>query len=90
MSVLTRLKEIEQAVTVPLLNIQDELDGSLGALGGLRNLLAGKNDVDSEGLFALVDMIEARFRRVDALIQAYVYTTCGPAPTPRYPDARPI
>lgn len=85
MSVIARLKEIEQLVSTPLLNVQDELDGGLLALAGLRNLLELRNDPGSEGLDELVRMIEERFKRADGLLQALAYQTFGPRPgaTPR-------
>jgi hypothetical protein len=73
MSVITKLKEIEQAVSTPLLNVQDEMDGGLTALAGLRNLLEASSDSEQEGVAELVRMIEARFRRVDALLQGLAY-----------------
>lgn len=80
MSVIARLKEIEQLVSMPLLNVQDELDGGLRALAGLRVLLAGHSDFDSEGLGELVRMVEERFRRADGLLQALAYQIFGPNP----------
>jgi hypothetical protein len=80
MSVITKLKEIEQAVSTPLLNVQDELDGGLTALAGLRNLLEASSDSEQEGVAELVRMIEARFRRADVLLQAMAYQTFGSRP----------
>jgi hypothetical protein len=83
MSVITKLKEIEQAVSTPLLNVQDEMDGGLTALAGLRNLLEASSDSEQEGVAELVRMIEARFRRADALLQAMAYQTFGARPGPK-------
>jgi hypothetical protein len=83
MSVIARLKEIEQLVSVPLLNVQDELDGGLAALAGLRNLLEARSDPENEGVAELVRMIEARFRRADVLLQAMAYQTFGARPGPK-------
>jgi hypothetical protein len=85
MSVITKLKEIEQAVSTPLLNVQDEMDGGLTALAGLRNLLEASSDSEQEGVAELVRMIEARFRRADALLQAMAYQTFGARPGPKAP-----
>jgi hypothetical protein len=83
MSVIARLKEIEQLVSVPLLNVQDELDGGLAALAGLRNLLEARSDPENEGVAELVRMIEDRFRRADVLLQAMAYQTFGARPGPK-------
>jgi hypothetical protein len=83
MSVITKLKEIEQAISTPLLNVQDEMDGGLTALAGLRNLLEASSDSEQEGVAELVRMIEARFRRADALLQAMAYQTFGARPGPK-------
>jgi hypothetical protein len=83
MSVITKLKEIEQAVSTPLLNVQDEMDGGLTALAGLRNLLEASSDSEQEGVAELVRMIEARFRRADALLQVMAYQTFGARPGPK-------
>jgi hypothetical protein len=83
MSVIAKLKEIEQAVSTPLLNVQDEMDGGLTALAGLRNLLEASSDSEQEGVAELVRMIEARFRRADALLQAMAYQTFGARPGPK-------
>jgi hypothetical protein len=83
MSVIARLKEIEQLVSVPLLNVQDELDGGLTALAGLRNLLEARSDPENEGVAELVRMIEDRFRRADVLLQAMAYQTFGARPGPK-------
>ena len=83
MSVITKLKEIEQAVSTPLLNVQDEMDGGLTALAGLRHLLEASSDSEQEGVAELVRMIEARFRRADALLQAMAYQTFGARPGPK-------
>jgi hypothetical protein len=83
MSVITKLKEIEQAVSTPLLNVQNEMDGGLTALAGLRNLLEASSDSEQEGVAELVRMIEARFRRADALLQAMAYQTFGARPGPK-------
>lgn len=78
MSVIARLKEIEALVSAPLLNVQDELDGGLMALAGLRNLLAGQAQTEIEGVAELVRMIEERFQRADGLLQVLAYQTFGP------------
>ncbi len=83
MSVITKLKEIEQAISTPLLNVQDEMDGGLTALAGLRNLLEASSDSEQEGVAELVRMIEARFRRADVLLQAMAYQTFGARPGPK-------
>ena len=83
MSVITKLKEIEQAVSTPLLNVQDEMDGGLTALAGLRNLLEASSDSEQEGVAELVRMIEDRFRRADVLLQAMAYQTFGARPGPK-------
>ena len=83
MSVIAKLKEIEQAVSTPLLNVQDELDGGLTALAGLRNLLEARSDPENEGVAELVRMIEDRFRRADALLQGMAYQTFGTRPGPK-------
>jgi hypothetical protein len=83
MSVITKLKEIEQAVSTPLRNVQAEMDGGLTALAGLRNLLEASSDSEQEGVAELVRMIEARFRRADALLQAMAYQTFGARPGPK-------
>jgi hypothetical protein len=83
MSVITKLKEIEQAVSTPLLRVQDEMDGGLTALAGLRNLLEASSDAEQEGVAELVRMIEDRFRRADALLQAMAYQTFGARPGPK-------
>ena len=80
MSVIARLKEIEQLVSTPLLNVQDELDGGLRALAGLRALMVGQQGSESEGLDELLSMIEERFLRADALLQALAYQTFGVGP----------
>lgn len=78
MSIIARLKEIEAAVSVPLLNIQDELSGGLRALSGIRSLLAAQNSSETDGLEELVRMVEERFERVDALLYAFAHATFGP------------
>ncbi|MCA3517677.1 MAG: hypothetical protein IOC88_12425 [Rhodobacter sp.] len=78
MSVIARLKEIEALVSVPLLNVQDELDGGLTALAGLRSLLEARSDSENEGIAELVRMIEARFLRADAHLKGLAYQTFGP------------
>ena len=85
MSVIARLKEIEQLVSVPLLNVQDELDGGLTALAGLRSLLDERTDPDSAGVAELVRMIEDRFRRADDRLKLLASQHFGPRPgsTPR-------
>lgn len=83
MSVIAKLKEIEQAVSTPLLNVQDEIDGGLTALAGLRNLLESSSDSANEGVAELVRMIEDRFRRADGLLQGMAYQTFGTRPGPK-------
>ena len=85
MSIIAKLKEIEAAVSVPLLNIQDELSGGLLALAGLRSLTADQPGSENERLNALLGLIEERFLRTDGLLEAFAYQTFGlrPGVTPR-------
>ena len=80
MSVLARLKDIENLVSTPLLRAQDELDGGVMALSSLRNLLAAQNDEQSQGLFQLVCMIEDKLKHANAQLQALAYNTFGTIP----------
>jgi hypothetical protein len=80
MSVLTSLREIEEQLRKPLLDVQDQMNEGLAAMGGLRNLLAGQGMDHDEGLVALVTMIDAQFRRANEKVNLLAQNTFGHIP----------